>query len=79
MIEYDPKTCITAGELREFGAQIPQDILDCGWIPRNHLSLKLGTHELSGLEPTQLQFSIELTFLSEFRWVKATFEISDGR
>lgn len=33
--EFDPKTCITAKELRDRGTQIPLEISDASWVPRS--------------------------------------------
>lgn len=32
--KYDPKTCVTAKELREGGVQIPLEIPDHAWVPK---------------------------------------------
>lgn len=37
--EYSPATCITAGELREMGADISGDIPDCAWVPRDSVEI----------------------------------------
>jgi len=36
---YDPKLCITAGEVRLLGGKIPEAIPDCAWVHRAALSL----------------------------------------
>jgi hypothetical protein len=33
--DYDPERCITAGELRAMGMELPVHILDSAWIERN--------------------------------------------
>jgi hypothetical protein len=32
--DYNPVTCITACELREIGLELPDEIPDCAWVPR---------------------------------------------
>lgn len=32
--EFDPKTCVTAKELRDGGLQLPLEIPDAAWVPK---------------------------------------------
>lgn len=75
--DYDPRTCITAGELREAGATLPEHIPDCAWVPRSAMRYSPG--EATG-DPSTGCFSIrlEVTFTEGFRWIEAKVEITNA-
>ena len=70
---YDPATCITAGELREAGAEVPDNVPDCGWVPRASMRLTPGkaTHDT---KTKRLSIDVGLTFTEPFRWVDVKVE-----
>lgn len=80
--EYDPKIHITAGELRAAGATIPDNIPDCGWVPRSALTISRVVHVDPARVPEDMGAgalpNIELvTSTTEpFRWIeiKGTIE-----
>ncbi len=77
--EYDPETCITAGELRAQGFHIPESIPDAGWIPR--LSMKVESVAPRG-EPNderRIDFSMMVSFSEPFRWIKIDAVIEADR
>lgn len=63
--EYDPDTCWTAKELREFGFDVPETIPDCGWIPKTSF---FGTGSKS------CGFMLTMTYRTSepFRWIECT-------
>jgi len=75
--EYDEVTCITAGELRAAGAVVPENIPDCGWVPRHALRYEVG--KATG-DPATGRFSVGIgvTFLQPFRWLEVTVDCTSG-
>lgn len=74
MVEYNPNTCITAGELRSMGIPIPESIPDCGWVSRHAIEFK----EKSCIETKEygkLKFEFDVKVHEPFHWVTATFTI----
>ena len=70
MTEYDPQTCITAGELRASGIQIPQDIPDCGWVPRWAVVPIPGSAVVTEKEKgCLLSVGFSLTTTVPFQWI----------
>lgn len=65
--EYDPKTCITAGELRAMGCSIPSTIPDCGWVHRSAVHFGESTSKLEG---DDLIIDLSVSFDESFRWVE---------
>lgn len=70
--EYDPATCITAGELRAMGMPIPGHIPDCGWIPRWSMRITATTpeHSPKDIAANILRVDLGTSFLVPFRWVE---------
>jgi hypothetical protein len=69
MPEYDPATCITAGELRAVGIPVPESVPDCGWIPRG--SMAPGPEEpTTSYDPATgiITAMIPTCFTQPFRW-----------
>lgn len=82
-MEYDPETCITAGELRKVGLiNLPDNVPDCAWIPR--WAYELGVDECTESDEEQGQVGIRMTvrFTQPFRWevfvVEAVRETGQG-
>lgn len=73
--EYDPNTCVTAGELRARGIPIPDTIPDVGWIPRH--GLHLGESEVTVDEKEVAHINVSLTFPYPFRWINMTFDLGE--
>lgn len=70
--EYDPATCVTAGELRELGFPIPASIPDVAWCLRSSLVPKLKDVQGSDGEYT-IHFTIE--FMKPLEWIQMDFVI----
>jgi len=68
MIDYDAATCITAGELREMGCEIPAKVPDCAWVPRHAMIMGDVSARLDPLRDT-LDCTVLLSFAQPFRWV----------
>lgn len=70
---YDPETCVTAGELRRRGIQISPTIPDCAWTP--HKSVKLSVCQ--GLQKSGSDSPININVVTEFtepfRWLEVMF------
>jgi len=67
--EYNPVTCITAGELRDAGAVFDESIPDCAWVPRS--SLKLGKVMTKTVDESTRQVSAGFTLeaTEPFHWI----------
>lgn len=72
--DYDPLTCLTAGELRRAGANLEEHIPDCAWVPRKDV---VWTFEREPDEPSaedraarNVRIRMIATFLSPLRWVE---------
>jgi hypothetical protein len=71
---YDPVTCVTAGELRSRGFPVPEDVPDCGWVPRT--AVKTGVTDNYSMDPDgRFHTTIEVSYMEAFRWVEATFTV----
>ena len=57
--EYSPALDVTAGELREAGYSVPDNIPDCAWIPQSSVK--------ESYDPAT-DSDIRLTFTEPFRW-----------
>lgn len=70
--EYDPQICVTAGELRAMGYPIPDDVPDCGWVPRHSMRTKAATpeHSQEDIEAGILRMDVVTQFLVPFRWIQ---------
>lgn len=69
--EYDHKTCITAGEVRAMGGDVPAAVPDCAWVRRT--SLKFGDSHVSGdREARELTVSMAITIDEPWRWIEWT-------
>lgn len=77
--EYDPKTCITADELRAMSIPVPDRVPGCGWVPRHAMEWRAEVPEHSKEDIAQgiLNVSMEVTFTEPFRWITATMTIDD--
>lgn len=65
-MEYDPRTCITAGELRAAGIEVDEKIPDVGWIPR--VALELGTTKVD-MDGDTIVCSATMNVTEPFRWI----------
>ena len=61
--EYDERTCITAGELRSGGHNIPAHVPDHAWVPRD--SLFAGTD--ARIDDDGVRVTMTLTITAAFR------------
>lgn len=75
--EYDPFTCVTAGELRDMGLAVPQSIPDVAWVPRR--SIEWGAGQGTFDEATsRLTATITARFTEPFRYIKILIEQKVG-
>lgn len=70
--EYNEDTCITAGDLRVAGLDVPEEIPDCAWIPR--AAMRFGKVRCNAGPCGELVLTSDVTFVEPFRWVKLTAE-----
>lgn len=72
---YDPDTCITAGELRGIGLDVPSSIPDCAWVRKEGTYWDWGKHKLR--IPGECSVFLNLRLLTSFKWVVDQMEVSD--
>jgi hypothetical protein len=70
--EYDPKTCITAAELRGLGVFIPEGIPDCAWAPRAAVHVDQGEVAFDG---DMLHWTATVRIDAPLRWVEVKLEV----
>lgn len=79
--EYDPETCITAGERRAQGFHVPDSIPDAGWIPRLSMRLESMAPVVNQPDKTErrLDVSMMVSFSEPFRWIEinSTIDVED--
>ena len=69
-MEYNPDTCITAGELRAMGASILDTIPDCAWIPRHALKpLSYSVEAVTVDAATRFDVTWQCEITEPFRWI----------
>jgi hypothetical protein len=73
---YDPDLHVTAGELRGMGVPIPEDIPDCGWVPKESFRVGLGDPKQRKDGEWPLDITVTYIFTEPFRWVAGTFTIN---
>lgn len=72
---YSPGTCFTAGELRGMGADVPADVPDFAWVPRQ--SVHLGTVQVeTGDDPENITARVGVKLTEPFRWIEVNAEIT---
>lgn len=62
---------ISAGELRELGVPVPENIPDCATVPRRSMQLKVGSSSVAPDKQT-LNMNFDVTFTEPFKWFTAT-------
>ena len=68
--EYDPETCITAGELRAQGFHIPESTPDAGWVPRLSMKVVSAAPRSKPNDERRLDISMMISFSEPFRWIE---------
>lgn len=77
-MEYDPRTCITAGQLRAAGAPVDDDLPDCAWVPWASVDYEVGK-ATGGPDLGSITCPITMTFSEPFRWVSLKLKMGpDG-
>jgi hypothetical protein len=66
--EYNEHDCITAQELREAGVPVPDNIPDCGWIPRE--AWKWRVEDIVEISEGRGRATIVVKFTEPFRWAE---------
>jgi hypothetical protein len=75
---FDPKTCITAGDLRWMGISLPEDIPDCAWVKRSALQLSLESiRDGSGDRNLILDFTVQ--FEQPLQWISMDLYIEGDK
>lgn len=78
--EYDPETCITAGELRAQGFHISDSTPDAGWIPRASMKVESVAPTAKPNDERRLEWSMMVSFAEPFRWIEINATIPlDGQ
>ncbi len=68
--EYDPKTCVTAKELRSYGVQIPLAIPDPAWVPKKHVRYDVKASVSTVDEEKQrINYVTPVHIDVEFKWI----------
>ena len=75
--EYNERTCITAGELRAMGAQVPDSIPDCGWVPKHTMKFGEPAVSMDEVDSMMLHVNTPVTFTAPFRWVSVDIALGD--
>ena len=73
-MEYDERTCTTAGEYREMGLAIPEIIPDCAWVP-THSVIPGKVKCYKSKKPDTIEASMEWVFTLPFNWVTVEFTL----
>lgn len=71
--EYDPATCVTAGELRRLGFPIPEGVPDVAWVPR--MALLSAFHNAEAGPDGSMNLKFNVHFTQPFRWVQVDFTV----
>jgi hypothetical protein len=66
--EYDPATCVTAGELRALGFPIPEGIPDVAWCPRSALLPAFQSAEVGPDGKLSITFNVQMMY--PMRWIQ---------
>ena len=69
-VGYDETLHLTAGQLRAMNVPVPDDIPDCGWVPRSAIVFESGSVDDDG-------FKMDVSFTEPFKWFKFTFVVGD--
>jgi len=73
--EYDHKSCITAAELRDMGAVIPERIPDCAWVPRSSVMPVSFSFDKSNSTKGIIAGKGTLSISQPFQWIELTVQI----
>lgn len=71
VVTYDELTCITAGEMRAAGIDVPANIPDAGWVPRAAVTFSTETR----LEGDAVHCTTTITFEVPFTWIDCVVRI----
>ena len=74
LTDYDPASCVLAGELRGMGMVIPGHVPDAAWVPR---SCVVVTRSGVFQEPGGLMCVVEFRITGPFRWVSVSVDVKD--
>lgn len=66
---------ITAGDLRRMGAEIPEDIPDCAWIPAYALQVIVHDVSLSEVELGKVTATFDLKINAPWQWFQVDVTI----
>lgn len=79
LIDTHPELCVTAGELRASGADIPPHVPDCAWAPRSALRFVEGSVVVEGVEgalPASRELNVKFDYVltQPLRWTLFTVQ-----
>ena len=75
--KYDPRTCITARELRECGIPVPESIPDVAWVARSDIRLTVGEGGRSDPDG-KITLNLDVNFLAPLEWIEVDLVIGAG-
>ena len=76
-MEYNERTCITAGKLRASGIAVPNDIPDCAWVPKHTMRFGEPDVAMDAEDPTKVRVNVPVTFAVPFRWVRVNVTLDN--
>lgn len=80
IIEYDPATCVTAKELRANNVQIPLEIPDGAWVPKNKVRYDIkGAVTTFDAKEQRINSVIPVHIDAEFKWCLIVVEESEEK
>jgi hypothetical protein len=78
--DYDPMSCVTAKELRDSGVQIPLEIPDQAWVPKNKVRYDIKAADTTyDASAQRINSVIPVHIDVDFKWHLVTVEESAER
>lgn len=74
---YDPRTCITARELRECGIPVPESIPGVAWVARSAIRLTVGEGGRSDPDG-KITLNLDVNFMAPLEWIEVDLVIEPG-
>jgi len=72
--QYDPETCITAGELRAMGVPVEQETPDCAWVPRS--AVRFGRSTVVAVDGDRFDVESSVEFDRPFKWINVEIHLT---
>lgn len=74
MSDFNPDTCITAGQIRAMGGTIPDTVPDCAWVHRKHMKVAFEPAEAG--EGLEVHLNAIITFTAPMEWVTVPIRVT---